>query len=173
MPPPAFRTLMLCKSVHHQNTAKVARAIAEPLAAHVLEPEHASHKLLDEHELIGFGSGVYFGRLHPALFEWLDQLPGTTMSRRKPAFIFSTAGLSFLASSWHAAFKAALAQKGFDVVGEFHCRGFDTWGPLWLIGGINRPHPDQRDLARAATFAERLLDSCRSPRERALTEAAG
>jgi flavodoxin len=164
---------MLCKSVHHQNTATVARAIAEPLAAQVLEPEHANHTLLDEHDLIGFGSGVYFGRLHPALFAWLDSLPTPTVSCRKPAFIFSTAGLSFLAPVWHAALKAALAQKGFDVVGEFHCRGFDTWGPLWLVGGINRPHPDQRDIERAATFAERLLDSCQPTRERVLTNAAG
>lgn len=173
MAAPAFRTLMLCKSVHHQNTAKVARAIAEPLTARMLEPEQASQTLLDEHDLVGFGSGVYFGRLHPALFEWLDRLPTPTVPRGKPAFVFSTAGLSLLTPAWHAAFNAALARKGFDVVGEFHCRGFDTWGPLWLIGGINRTHPDQRDLERAGTFAHRLLESCQLPHERVLTNAAG
>jgi hypothetical protein len=49
-----------------------------------------------------------------------------------------------------------LERKGFDVVGEFHCRGFDSWGPLWLAGGINRRHPDAQDLDRAADFARRL-----------------
>jgi flavodoxin len=80
-----------------------------------------------------------------------------------PAFIFSTSGLSFLASFWHAPLKAKLTQKGFDVIAEFHCRGFDTWGPLRLVGGINKSHPDQHDLERADFFAHRLLDSCQLP----------
>jgi flavodoxin len=102
MPTPAFRTVILCDSVHHQNTAKIARAIAEPLAAAVLEPEQARQDILDQYDLIGFGSGVYFGRLHPALFAWLDnlpdKLPALTNTYSKPAFIFSTSGLSVLAS---------------------------------------------------------------------------
>lgn len=167
MPLPAFSTIILCDSVHHQNTAKIARAIAEPLAACVVEPEQAHHDILDQHDLIGFGSGVYFGRLHPALFQWLDTLPdklsASTTTSRKPAFIFSTSGLSFLAPFWHAPLKDKLAQKGFDLVAEFHCRGFDTWGPLWLVGGINKHHPDQHDLERAASFARRLLGSCQQP----------
>jgi flavodoxin len=102
MPTPAFRTVILCDSVHHQNTAKIAQAIAEPLAAAVLEPEHATPIQLDQYDLIGFGSGVYFGRLHPALFAWLDKLPdklpAEANTSNKPAFIFSTSGLSFLAA---------------------------------------------------------------------------
>jgi flavodoxin len=169
MPTPAFRTVILCDSVHHQNTAKIARAIAEPLAARVLEPEQeqASQIQLDQYDLIGFGSGVYFGRLHAALFAWLDNLPDKLPAEdntySKPAFIFSTSGLSFLAAFWHAPLKAKLTQKGFDVIAEFHCRGFDTWGPLRLVGGINKSHPDQHDLEQAAFFAHRLLDSCQLP----------
>lgn len=170
MPLPAFSTIILCDSVHHQNTAKIARAIAEPLAARVAEPEQAGSDILDQYDLIGFGSGVYFGRLHPALFELLDTLPDTLSAQRttrgKPAFIFSTSGLSFLASVWHAPLKAKLAQKGFDLIAEFHCRGFDTWGPLWLVGGINKHHPDQPDLERAASFGRRLFGSCQFPRTR-------
>ena len=166
MPLPAFRTIILCDSVHHQNTAKIARAIAEPLAACVVEPEQARHDILDQYDLIGFGSGVYFGRLHPALFEWLDTVPdklSASTTPRKAAFIFSTSGLSFLAPFWHAPLRGKLAQKGFDLIAEFHCRGFDTWGPLWLVGGINKHHPDQHDLERAASFARRLLGSCKQP----------
>jgi len=137
------------------------------LAAFVLEPEQASPVQLGQYDLIGFGSGVYFGRLHSALFEWLDKLPEVFPAQPntsgKPAFIFSTSGLSFLAPFWQAPLKAKLAQKGFDVIAEFHCRGFDTWGPLRLVGGINKHHPDQRDLERAATFAHRLSYSCQHP----------
>jgi len=34
-----FRCLILCVSVHHGNTAKVARALAGPLSAEVLAPD--------------------------------------------------------------------------------------------------------------------------------------
>jgi hypothetical protein len=30
-------------------------------------------------------------------------------------------------------------------------------GPLWLIGGINRRHPNTSDLDRARSFAQQLL----------------
>lgn len=36
------------------------------------------------------------------------------------------------------------------------CRGFDTWGPLWLTGGLNWRHPGERDLVRAREFAGRV-----------------
>jgi flavodoxin len=49
-----------------------------------------------------------------------------------------------------------LARKGFAVLGEFACRGFDTWGPLWLTGGLNKSHPDDRDLDRARRFANEI-----------------
>ena len=67
--------------------------------------------------------------------------------------MFSTSGLPFLFKLWHAPLIRALSRKGFDVLGDFHCRGHDSWGPLWLAGGINKHHPDGRDLERASQFA--------------------
>jgi hypothetical protein len=48
------------------------------------------------------------------------------------------------------------------IIGEFACRGFDSWGPLFLIGGLNRHHPDARDLEQARQFARRLLTTWES-----------
>jgi len=93
--------------------------------------------------------------MHEALLEWLKGLPDAPETT-KPAFVFSTSGLPFLAKLWHAPLKKLLARKGFEVVGEFSCRGFDTWGPLWLTGGLNWRHPNERDLARAREFAAKL-----------------
>lgn len=150
------RVLILCTSVHHQNTARVARAMADVLRADVARPEDVPFTSVAEYDLVGFGSGVYYGRMHPALGDWLRGLPdGSAPSR--PAFVFSTSGLSFLAKAWHAPLRRLLERKGFDVVAEFSCRGFDSWGPLWLAGGLNRTHPDERDLGRARAFAGRLL----------------
>ena len=50
----------------------------------------------------------------------------------------------------------ALAQiagkKGCPVLGEFGCKGYDTFGPFKLVGGIAKGHPDERDLENARKF---------------------
>jgi len=154
------RCLIVVKSIHHQNTAQVAREMAGVLGAEVAAPEETPYTSLDQYRLVGFGSGVYYGRMHDALFEWLRDLPDAPEAT-KPAFVFSTSGLPFLAKLWHAPLKKLLARKGYDVVAEFACRGFDTWGPLWLTGGLNWRHPNERDLARAREFAGRLVKTPR------------
>ena len=146
------RAVILCKSSHHGNTAKVARMMAAALHAEVGEPEAFPYTSLEGVGLLGLGSGVYYGRMHPVLFDWLRGLPDTPTATC-PAFVFSTSGLPFLAKFWHAPLIRALSEKGFVMVGEFHCRGHDSWGPLGLVGGINKRHPDGRDLERASRFA--------------------
>lgn len=152
---PATTPLVICASMHHGNTARVARCIAEVLQADVRPPDAVTATDLDDHGLVGFGSGVYYGRLHESLFVWLARLPDAGDPSRA-AFVFSTSGLPCLAKLWHAPLKRLLARKGFDVVGEFACRGYDTWGPLRIAGGLNRSHPDERDLERARAFARRI-----------------
>ena len=149
---------IVVKSVHHQNTAQVAHAMAGVLGAECVAPEELLSTSLDGCRLVGFGSGVYYGQMHQALLEWLRGLPDVPEAT-KPAFVFSTSGLPFLAKLWHAPLKKLLARKGFEVVGEFACRGFDTWGPLWLTGGLNWRHPDERDLERAREFAGKVAEA--------------
>jgi flavodoxin len=121
----------------------------------IASPEHAPCTSLAEYGLFGFGSGVYYGGMHRALFDWLRGLPDAPEPDR-PAFVFSTSGLPLLVRAWHSPLKKLLTRKGFDVVAEFACRGFDTWGPLWFAGGLNRSHPDERDLERAREFGRKL-----------------
>ena len=45
------------------------------------------------------------------------------------------------------------------MIGEFSCRGYDTVGPLSFVGGLNREHPNETDLAQAVAFAQKLLAS--------------
>ncbi|MFM7291961.1 MAG: flavodoxin family protein [Planctomycetia bacterium] len=144
--------LILCKSVHHGNTAKVAKAMAGVLGAEIAAPEAVPYTSLQDRPLVGFGSGVYYGRMHDGLHEWLQGLPESP-GAMTPAFVFSTSGLPRLAWFWHRPLRRLLARKGFHIVGEFSCGGHDTWGPLGLTGGLNRTHPDERDLERARAFA--------------------
>jgi flavodoxin len=149
------RALLVYTSVHHQNTARIARELAGVLGAESGAPAECPYSRLAGCDLLGIGSGVYYGRPHDELLEWVRGLP-ETYAPDVPVFIFTTSGLPFLARFWHRPLKRALAAKGYRVVGEFACRGFDTWGPLWLTGGLNRHHPNERDLERAREFARRF-----------------
>ena len=47
--------------------------------------------------------------------------------------------------------------ENFDFSGAFHCKGYDTFGPFKIIGGIAKKHPDEKDLANACVFFENIL----------------
>ncbi|MEU9720912.1 flavodoxin domain-containing protein [Streptomyces sp. NPDC047976] len=137
----------------HGNTRRVADAMARVLGAAVVSPGEADLAELAAADLVGFGSGVYLGRLHPALTELVRALPGA----RGRAFVFATSGLPEPRPALYTRpLVRRLAGKGFRVEGSFTCRALDTWGPFGLVGGINRQRPDAGDLAAARAFAERL-----------------
>jgi flavodoxin len=146
------KTLIICESVHHGNTKKVADVMASVLGAEVRKPGEMDTTKLGEYDLIGFGSGIYRGKMHKNLLKLAEGLPNLD----KRAFIFSTAGGDNENKKNHQAFKDRLTAKGFHIVDEFTCRGHDTVGPLLLIGGINKGRPNEADLENARQFARRL-----------------
>ena len=152
----AGRALIICVSVSHGNTAAVARALAEVLDADVREPEQVDPRTLSDYDVVGFGSGIFAGSHHPRLRGYVERLPAAGGTR---AFVFSTSGWGRSQSlPWQGSLESVLREKGYEVVGSFACRGFDTWLPLRLVGGLNKGHPNRIDLARAHVFAERVAE---------------
>ncbi len=147
-----MRALIVYVSIHHKNTEKVAKAMADVLNADLSRPWKIKPAEVMEYDLVGFGSGIYWWRHHWALLKLVEDLP---RMEGKKAFIFSTAGMNIPRYN-HRALKKRLKEKGFEIVGEFSCRGWDTNGWLARIGGINRGHPNEKDLERARRFAERV-----------------
>ena len=148
-------SLVLCKSVHHGSTRLVADRIAETLDAPVVDPDEAMLPTAGDLSLIGFGSGIYYGD-----FTSRSAIGSGGYRRMRDEGIELSCSrhpvcLSF--QPWyHRSLRRALERKGFEVVGEFSCRGHDTFGPLGLVGGLNRKHPDEHDLRSAEQFAEQL-----------------
>lgn len=155
------RTLIVCTSVSHQNTAAVAQAMAEVLDAEVHDPEQIDPERVKDYDLVGFGSGIFASSHHPGLRRFAERLPEVDGVR---AFVFSTSGIGRNQHRpWERSLEALLRAKGFDVVGSFACRGWDTWLPLRLIGGLNKGHPDAADLERAREFARGLAAAGATP----------
>ncbi|QES51869.1 flavodoxin [Streptomyces venezuelae] len=150
-----MKAVIVCASVSHGNTRRVADAMAQVLGAKVVSPEQADLAELAGAELVGFGSGVFYSRLHPRLTDFVKALP----TGRGRAFVFATSGLPEIPPApFTRPLVRLLEGKGFEVDGSFSCRAFDTWAPFRLIGGINRQRPNAGDLAAARAFAERLRD---------------
>lgn len=153
-----MKAAVVYKSIHHGNTRRVAETIAAALGAEIYSAEAAAALDVSQFDVLGLGSGIYFYRHHRELRRLVATWPKLPVK----SFVFSTAGISSLASWWHSSLKRSLRRRGSEVLGEFSCPGLDTVGPLWLIGGLHRGRPNDDDLARAAAFAKNLLVSLKA-----------
>ncbi|MCX7778682.1 MAG: flavodoxin family protein [Patescibacteria group bacterium] len=151
-----MKSLIIYLSFHHQNTEKVAQVMAHFLKAKLVKPPEIQPAEVLNYDLIGFGSGIYFGQYHHRLIEFVKNLPPV---QNKKAFIFSTSGRpeSIFYNFFTRNFRKILEAKGFKVIGQFNCPGFDTFGLLKIIGGLNKGRPNEKDLEKAKNFVQDLV----------------
>ncbi len=157
-----MKSLIIYKSIHHKNTQKIAKAMANAIQSDLVCVDGLDKSILSDYKLIGFGSGIYFGKHHKDLLKLADNISGNNK-----VFIFSTSGLNnkgnffnnirLGAFHFHNHLKKKLSDKGFKVVGKFNCPGFDTAGPFKFLGGISKGRPNNKDIKRAEDFALSLI----------------
>ncbi|MDW5562975.1 MAG: flavodoxin family protein [Methanomassiliicoccus sp.] len=147
-----MRSILVLRSYHHRNTEKIAKVFAEVLDARIVEPQDTGLEELGQCDLIGFGSGIYDGKHHVDLLKLADRMPS---SDNKKVFLFST--------SWdkridliHSQLRKRLVPKGYIIIDEFNCGGFNTNSFLKYFGGLNKGRPNAEDLKRAQVFAQGL-----------------
>lgn len=145
--------MIIYKSIHQMNTEKVAKVMAEAINADLRKVEEVTPSMLAEYDLIGFGSGIYYGKHHKTLLDFVAGLP----QQGKAAFVFSTSGGAV--KIMHRELRADLVQKGFTIKGEFTCPGFETIGVFKHIGGFRKGRPNAKDLDKARAFAKGLLQA--------------
>ena len=154
-----MKSLLVLFSIHHNSTEKIANVFAKVLEAQIKTPQQINPEELQEYDLIGFGSGIYDQKHHNLLIGLADKLPQVTNKR---AFIYSTSGVSRKYAvdksidDPHSTLRDKLQSKGYSVVDEFNCVGFNTNSFLKYIGGMNRGRPNIEDLKHAEKFAKNL-----------------
>jgi flavodoxin len=147
----AMRNLIVYESIHHGNTEKIGKAMAECLNAELIKSDDVNVNNLMDYDLIGFGSGIYYGKFHKNILDLIDKLPNLA---NKKAFVFSTSGQGKI--EYNNPIEQKLKEKDYKVIGSFACKGYDTFGPLKLIGGISKDRPNNNDIQKAKEFAEKL-----------------
>ena len=143
--------LIIYHSEHHGNTKKIAKAMAEKINADILKAADVNLNKFKGYDIVGFGSGVYNGKLHKELSEILSKL---SQQEDKKAFIFSTTGSKTYSSMAHERFRPMLEEKGFEIIGEFSCLGFDT---ALTKEGINKDRPNKQDIKDAENFIVNII----------------
>jgi flavodoxin len=160
----AERALLVVYSYHHKNTETIAKAFAPVLAAKIVTPQEVDSTEVAGYDLVGFGSGIDSGKHYAPLLDLADRLP--QVANRK-AFIFSTCGAPAFAVTRefilknHSALREKLLSKGYRIVDEFGCVGWNTNSVLKLFGGLNKGRPNAEDLKRAEEFARNLEQKMR------------
>ena len=152
-----MRSLLVVISIHHNNTLKIAEVFAEVFGSKILKPQDVNPEEIPTYDLVGFGSGIYGERHHRALLELAEELPEVT---NKNAFIFSTSAImgKEKVAKDHSTLREELQSKGYVILDEFACKGFNTNSFLRFFGGMNKGRPNAEDLKNAEKFAQSLLD---------------
>ncbi len=144
---------MVLFSYHHNNTETVAKVLAKVLDAQIKTPQEINFEDLQKYNLIGFGSGIYGEKHHKSLLDLADKLPQVN---KKKAFIFSTSATTWELPEKHSTLKKKLQAKGYIIVDEFNCKGFNTNSFLKIFKGMNKGRPNAKDLRHAEAFAQNL-----------------
>ncbi|MFA5347959.1 MAG: flavodoxin family protein [Methanoregula sp.] len=158
---PQVKSLVIVFSYHHKNTEKIANACAKALGAEVKTPQQVRPEEIAEYDLIGFGSGIYSATFDPSVLDLADRLSDAA---GKKAFLFSTFGApAFIANREfieknHRQIRDKLKAKGYTIIGEYGCAGWNTNSFLRYFGGLNKGRPDAEDIRNAEAFARDMME---------------
>ena len=143
-----MKTAIIFASVHHGNTKKIIEQIARNNDVDLIDATQVKEKDLSEYERIGFASGIYYGKFHQSVLNFAS----VNLPEYKEVFLICTRG----GSAAYQSIETIIKDKRCNVIGKFSCKGYDTFGPFKLVGGIAKGHPNEKDLTAAMEFYQSL-----------------
>ena len=73
-----MRTAIVYASVHHGNTEKLVKRIAEECQVDLIDAVKQPDADLSSYDMIGFASGIYFSKFHQSILEFVEKIYRTT-----------------------------------------------------------------------------------------------
>ena len=145
------KTVIIYASRHHGNTRKLAEALACQHGITLIDAETQQQADLSSYDLIGFASGIDFGKFYDSVEQFLEcNLP----EGKRVFFLYTCAKTS---RRFTESIKEKAWKTGAVILGEYGCRGFNTYGPWRLIGGMNKGHPNAYEIEEAVRFYQSLM----------------
>ncbi len=145
------KTVIVYASTHHGNTRKLIEAISEKYQIDIIDAIEQKFANLSEYDLIGFASGIDFGKFYDAVEQFLkDNLP-----ENKAVFFMYTCARDD--KDFTYTMRTEAMKRHALLMGEYGCRGYNTYGAWKVIGGMNKHHPTKKELDGAVQFYELLI----------------
>lgn len=141
-----MKTAIVYASTHHGSTKKLVDAIAGKYPTAVFDAEAAAAADLTGYDLIGFASGIAWGKF----YESVERFARTSLPEGKRAFFLYTCADN--SRDFAASLRAIAAERGAEDLGTYACKGFNTYGPWKLVGGMNKKHPTPDEIQGAVNF---------------------
>ena len=145
------KTVIIYASTHHGNTYQLVKAIAEKYQITLIDATEQQQADLSGYDLIGFASGIDFGKFYDSVEQFLKE----NLPQKKPVFFLYTCAKT--SNRFTESVRGEALKKDAVLLGEYGCRGYNTYGSWKLIGGMNKRHPNKAEINKAVQFYESLL----------------
>ncbi len=144
-----MKSIIIYESTHHGNTKKLVEAIAAKHNVEAVSIENAESIDLSGYDMIGLAAGIAFGKFYSRMEGFAAGIPSGHR-----VFLLYTCGNP--SDGYVKNISRTLGTNGVEVVGNYGCKGFDTYGPFKLIGGIAKGHPTENEILGAVAFYEKI-----------------
>ena len=148
-----MKSILIYSSTHHENTKKLVGAIAKENEIELVNAEEIREKDLSGYDLIGFASGIFYSKFAESVLSFAR----ANLPANKDVFFIATAG-NPRDANFNSIAKIA-GEKTCRERGRYQCHGFDTYGPFKLVGGIQKGHPDEKEIRDAVEFYKELAET--------------
>jgi flavodoxin len=138
---------ILVYSTEHQNTRKLVDAIAmgqDDIDVFDMTKEKPGD--LSQYAVVGVASGIYAGRFAKPLLKYLK----THLREGQRVFALYTSSTN--RKGYTAEIKSIAERAHCTYAGDYGCRGYTTFGPLKIFGGVAKDHPDAAEIQGAIDF---------------------
>ena len=144
-----MKSMIVYASRHHGNTQKLVRHLSDRYGITLVDAQAAECLADEEYDLIGFASGMDFGKFYPQVTALAKRL-----SSGKGIYALYTCARD--QEKYGLEIEEIARQTGGRYLGKYGCKGYNTYGPWKIIGGMNKAHPDEKELEEACAFYERI-----------------
>lgn len=146
-----MKLAIIYASVHHKNTLKLLEAIkAKYQEIELFDATKVVLKDLLSYDVIGVASGIYFNKFHKSITPFLEN----NLPEHKKVFLMYTSGA---AVDFGKDIIQIIQKKKCTHIGTYGCRGFDTFGPFKLVGGLQKGHPTADEIQEAINIVEQFI----------------
>ena len=145
-----MKSIIIYESTHHENTKRLVDAIAKKHNVENVSIENAEAIDLSGYDIVGLAAGIAFGKFYKRMEDFAAKIPSG-----KRVFLLYTCGNP--SGGYVKSITRTLESNGAKVMGSYGCRGYDTYGPFKLVGGIAKGHPTEEEMIGAVEFYDKII----------------